>query len=158
MLLVLWRVNSDTYLDAEVNRNCVALLDVEFIEAFIHVGFYWSVMFSIFTSWRKIVVFGSTVDLMAKLTLEKPGCHNWFEMGYSDLNSLNWGTLGDSEHWIWISYDMNTYENIWISSEASGFSVSMTSVAVTCRHSKKLQKILLFFVLLMKDIDLMIKR
>lgn len=145
MLLVLWRVDSDTYLDAEVNRNCVALLDVEFIEAFIHIGSYWFVMFSIFTYWRKIVVFGSTVDLMAKLTLEKPGCHNWFEMGYSDLNSLNWGTLGDSEHLL-------------ISSKASGFSVSMTSVAVTCRHSKKLQKILLFFVLLMKDIDLMIRR
>lgn len=88
-------------------------------------------------------MFGSIVDLMAKLTLQKPGCHSWFEMAYSDLNYLNWYTLGDSEHIIL--------------SKALGFGVSMTSAAVTCRRFKRLQKRLLFSVLLMKGIDLMIE-
>ena len=59
-------------------------------------------------------MFGSIVDLMAKLTLQKPGCHNWFEMGYSDLNYSN-----VQNHPVYI--------NLLILSKALGFNVSMTS-------------------------------
>lgn len=131
VLLVLQSQFKHLVLTAEVNWSHVALLDVE---ALMYVGFYWFMEFWVFITQKWIKKSGCRLDDQADIegTLLLQLVWNGL-FGFELINLMYTGLF-------WTS----------VNKEELGFSVRMTSVAVTCRHFRRFQERLLFFVLLLK--------